>query len=105
MTSPITFESLYARYSETLADVLGEVDDLDPTTLTPDTFGDRLADARDCLARLGGSLADAAEDIDTALSYLADAEEDSDPAARAVLLGKAAKHLEGLEFASDELVC
>ena len=105
MTSPVTDETLYAQYSETLARVLAEVTDFDPATLTPDTFFDHLNTASTHLARFHGSLADVADDIDTALAYLGDADEETDPGVRAVLMRKADKHLEALFFASDELVC
>lgn len=105
MTCPATVEALYCRYGETLADVLAQVTDFDPATLTAATFADCLDTASACLARFHGPLADAADDIDTALTYLADAEEEPDQGARAVLTRKAEKHLEALFFASEELVC
>lgn len=104
MTSLTTAESLYARYSKPLADVLGEVDDFDPVTLTPDTFTEYLGTASICLNHFGGSLADVADDLDAALIYLDDAEQASDSAIRASLMGMASKRLEALFFASDELV-
>jgi hypothetical protein len=107
MATATTFADLIKRHGREIAFIAAALDDdstpTDPTTLTDTDFVGLVGDAKDTLER--SRMEDWAEGLDSALTYLADALETDDPTAKALLLGKADKHMADTYDTASELAC
>jgi hypothetical protein len=104
-TDATTFADLIKRHGAELA-FISACDDsapVEPTTLNDSDFVGLVGDAKNVLEKF--RMEDWAEGLDSALTYLADALEAEDPTAKALLLGRADKHLGDTYDIASELAC